>query len=1425
MNSLIKPKEATVRNFQKENERRPSEEEINHQIISRSNETTAVLNKYSDKPRNLVIIDDSDPDIDEAAEVTSTTQKRALTTKIETTTRTQTRTRTRTSSINYYEDIEPPKIISKVFNDSLQQTNQHQQRIYERPSSEGAQTSCPRKQLDFIDNPEIIPRHHYLKTRMNLQHISEINGIDGDKIEKEKGEGKETETETETEKQKEREKGLRELIAERGELDSIDSICHIDGSNLAQVKSNNIQKVSHDENIQLSNANNEEPSPIFQHISDFDCLENHTSATTAVNDTAVDDAPEQRTPNPNKTPNKNLWSFAYHRYFNRIGSSRISQVSEAILEAHNKMVKPGSGGPTPTNRLTNSQNAAAPLRNRALPPIVLDEPPYKKQRTEQVPSSKFREPNQFEQGASQDQKPVRQIPTQGQYNNSSYQEAGYSAAERWGAAVNEYQAVDQLVHPMKRTRNRKVNRPLGSHDFSNGSSGFRAEQKANAKRIAKSSCSEDLEDPIDVDELQAPPSATKTTLRVEVPSHGNEQIPVPRANRPQKSQLFSKSQASKQISLNYLQKRGILMQSQVEGGSEDELSQDTAPELSRGKQGNKSHDEKNTYNHDCDESYGNEQSRDTTGDISHTDFGNRGNGSYKLLNQGRSKKFGVNRLFSESRYWHRETTSETCHLILDQSNGNVRIMNNMTDKHDGFLIRPASILSFKYCPESCKMVIGKSKEASPMHEPKIFIDFYSIKDAYTFRVSLLNFTSDNTHQASVHESDIDQIFLRTCQILNKRAGQEFKKRSRAQELPEDLQVMASNQRERTVEDPHSLKHDSRQSYVDNPPRPKRPKLHEKMQDLPAQNDSNGLKGNAESIEATDFYEITSETNGTCTSLRSTDRRKSYKTALKERTPSPERWSEVNRDWADAWHTSVVYPKTGKKTATVDKQDIYRLDNGEFLNDNLIMFYLLWLEQHHPELTKRVYVHNTFFYASLTKTAKGKRGINYEAVERWTAKVDLPSYDYIIVPSMRTLIEESQSLKNGAKPELNSEIESCETSKPTTPSESPQPTSERLSNEIDETEVDNSLKDLSLMNSDGDETQTPLDVQAVEHIPPSNHGLPTISPGDESDNVTASKFATNVIDLAQSSSPLAKPDSAVKGKKHLPNRAYNLKQPRIITLDSLAQKHPSTCSNLKDYMVAEIKAKKQISITPPKTLGMTAKTQAKDDRTGLYPGTGLPLQGNYCDCGVYLLSYMEEFFERPDGFIEDIVENKYKVEGNRNDTPEFRVKIRNILFKLQAEQVLESEVERPNPQTTSLSTSSRDRKQPAFAPSTLDLGRNNDNWTGVARSSPDSLPIPKRKEVINIEDSQNNLQEQSEEESASNRVNDANYIAIEDKPKSRGCGRETRQAARTTVESGPSERCVHFENRDSFEEQESTQESANHRSMTQQQQSKEEISYP
>jgi hypothetical protein len=96
-----------------------------------------------------------------------------------------------------------------------------------------------------------------------------------------------------------------------------------------------------------------------------------------------------------------------------------------------------------------------------------------------------------------------------------------------------------------------------------------------------------------------------------------------------------------------------------------------------------------------------------------------------------------------------------------------------------------------------------------------------------------------------------------------------------------------------------------------------------------------------------------------------------------------------------WEQPVVYPVIGKKKTYVEFGDLRRLDEGEFLNDNLIEFYLRWLQETKKTRDNEVYFFGTHFYSSLTT---GKRGsINHDAVARWTAKVDIFNYDFVIVP--------------------------------------------------------------------------------------------------------------------------------------------------------------------------------------------------------------------------------------------------------------------------------------------------------------------------------------------------------------------------------------------------------------------------------------------
>ncbi|PHH63762.1 hypothetical protein CDD81_5527 [Ophiocordyceps australis] len=118
----------------------------------------------------------------------------------------------------------------------------------------------------------------------------------------------------------------------------------------------------------------------------------------------------------------------------------------------------------------------------------------------------------------------------------------------------------------------------------------------------------------------------------------------------------------------------------------------------------------------------------------------------------------------------------------------------------------------------------------------------------------------------------------------------------------------------------------------------------------------------------------------------------------KRQRTPESWTAKNPDWQKAWKSSLVFPATGKNRATVDADDIVRLDEGQLLNDNLLAFYLRYLEHklevQNSEAQSKVYIFSTFFYEKLRST---RSKINYEGVKTWTAKIDLFSYDYVIVP--------------------------------------------------------------------------------------------------------------------------------------------------------------------------------------------------------------------------------------------------------------------------------------------------------------------------------------------------------------------------------------------------------------------------------------------
>ncbi|ROW08825.1 hypothetical protein VMCG_02744 [Cytospora schulzeri] len=332
------------------------------------------------------------------------------------------------------------------------------------------------------------------------------------------------------------------------------------------------------------------------------------------------------------------------------------------------------------------------------------------------------------------------------------------------------------------------------------------------------------------------------------------------------------------------------------------------------------------------------------------------------------------------------------------------------------------------------------------------------------------------------------------------------------------------------------------------------------------------------------------------------------TRANARSPSPvlERWTKNHGDWTQEWKTDLVYERT-----TVGKGDIERLDEGQLLNDEIIFFYIKYLhkqlEEKDEQLANKVYVFNSFFWDKL-KPRKG--AINYDGVKNWTAKIDLLSFDYIIVPINENahwylaIICNAKGLlhKDEAEPEAEAAV----------------PEGDRGQGQGGT----QSMADESLTKIAVDVSHISIDDESVDL---------TANPPREDDKPSATK-------------------NSKSSKKGTGPRKYDPRAPIVITLDSLGGPHSSVVTALKLYICEEIKHKKGVSVNPPSAFG----THAKD----------IPCQPNFTDCGVYLLGYMQEFMKDPDRFTRRILQAE-KREWDVN-APALRNEIRELIFKLQKE---------------------------------------------------------------------------------------------------------------------------------------------------------------
>ncbi|KAI3112662.1 hypothetical protein CBS147333_3636 [Penicillium roqueforti] len=328
-----------------------------------------------------------------------------------------------------------------------------------------------------------------------------------------------------------------------------------------------------------------------------------------------------------------------------------------------------------------------------------------------------------------------------------------------------------------------------------------------------------------------------------------------------------------------------------------------------------------------------------------------------------------------------------------------------------------------------------------------------------------------------------------------------------------------------------------------------------------------------------------------------------------------------------WKKPLVYPRNGKKKAEVTLVDRERLLRDDFLNDNLIALYMRFLQDHlertNKEAAKRIYFFNTYFFATLTNTPRGDRGINYSGVEKWTRNVDLFSYDYIVVPINENahwyvaIICNLPSLSLGSadavesvrRPALQKESSNASESEIQEIEETPEPEL-RSKSELNGSSEANQPREIR----EGSETrgQTEGDEHAMKPEEQSASDNPLPPPN-------LSKFAGQKLaqDQAAASQPTTKSKKKRSGLKLDPN------QTTIVTFDSLDMPRSPTIKILREYICREAESKRGVELDPNDVKGMRARD--------------IPLQPNFWDCGLYLLAYLEKFVQSPDWFITKVLQ--------------------------------------------------------------------------------------------------------------------------------------------------------------------------------------------
>ncbi|XP_068198837.1 sentrin-specific protease 6 isoform X2 [Antennarius striatus] len=391
---------------------------------------------------------------------------------------------------------------------------------------------------------------------------------------------------------------------------------------------------------------------------------------------------------------------------------------------------------------------------------------------------------------------------------------------------------------------------------------------------------------------------------------------------------------------------------------------------------------------------------------------------------------------------------------------------------------------------------------------------------------------------------------------------------------------------------------------------------------------------------------------------------------------------------------MVYPPPPAKGGiSVTNEDLHCLHDGEFLNDVIIDFYLkyLVLEKLKKEDAQRIHVFSSFFYKRLNQ--RERRNVpdttnlpiqkrKHNRVKTWTRHVDLFQKDFIFVPinesahwylavicfpGLKGTVYEQNLLFHTSPPEVPLDEGILDHCRPLSPDrEGPDSSSEDPERPAEGPADGDATKEYASFSEGGADASGSAPDQRC------SSALHRISvcygseKGDDDGHAFSDDQSSCQDDCSDEESPAA--DTPDTDAAALTSKQIICKQPCILIMDSLRGPTRSTVvKTLREYLEVEWEVRRG-----------SARSFGKEVMKGSSPR--VPQQDNFSDCGVYVLQYVESFFETPiqsfqlplnlsDWFLQQRMKTK-------------RQEIRELILKLQDQQQLDRKPPPEAPPTAS-----------------------------------------------------------------------------------------------------------------------------------------------